>query len=38
VPARRVSTAEDLAAALTEAFAAPGPHLIEAMVPSLANT
>ena len=32
VPARRVSTAEDLAAALREAFTEPGPHLIEAIL------
>ena len=37
VPARRVRTAEDLAAALSAAFAAPGPHLIEAVVPSLVS-
>lgn len=35
VPARRVSTAEDFAAALADAFAEPGPHLIDALVPSL---
>lgn len=35
VPAWRVSTVEDFAAALTEAFAASGPHLIEAVIPSL---
>ena len=35
VPARRVRTAEELAAALADAFAEPGPHLIDAMVPSL---
>jgi acetolactate synthase-1/2/3 large subunit len=35
VPARRVSTAEDFAEALRAAFAEPGPHLIEAVVPSL---
>ena len=35
VPARRVTTAEELADALTTAFGAPGPHLIEAVVPSL---
>lgn len=35
VPARRVTTAEELAAALADAFAAPGPHLIDAVVPSL---
>jgi acetolactate synthase-1/2/3 large subunit len=35
VPARRVTTAEEMAAALTDAFAEPGPHLIDAVVPSL---
>jgi acetolactate synthase-1/2/3 large subunit len=35
VPARRVGTAEDFAEALRAAFAEPGPHLIEAIVPSL---
>ncbi|MCV7259416.1 acetolactate synthase large subunit [Mycobacterium shimoidei] len=35
VPARRVSTAEEFADALQAAFAEPGPHLVEAMVPSL---
>ncbi|MCG7595472.1 acetolactate synthase large subunit [Mycobacterium sp. PSTR-4-N] len=35
VPGRRVRTAEEFAAALADAFAEPGPHLIEAMVPSL---
>ena len=35
VPARRVTTAEELADALADAFAEPGPHLIEAVVPSL---
>ena len=35
VPGRRARTAEELAAALTDAFAAPGPHLIVATVPSL---
>ncbi len=35
VPARRAATAEELAAALVDAFAEPGPHLIEAVVPSL---
>jgi acetolactate synthase-1/2/3 large subunit len=35
VPARRVSTAEEFTDALSAAFAEPGPHLIEAMVPSL---
>lgn len=37
VPARRVTTAEELAAALAAAFAEPGPHLIDAVVPSLAG-
>ncbi|MDZ4269447.1 MAG: acetolactate synthase large subunit [Mycobacterium sp.] len=37
VPARRATTAEELAAALTDAFAQRGPHLIEAVVPSLAG-
>jgi acetolactate synthase I/II/III large subunit len=35
VPARRVNTAEDFAEALRAAFAERGPHLIEAIVPSL---
>ncbi|QLL06989.1 acetolactate synthase large subunit [Mycobacterium vicinigordonae] len=35
VPARRVTTAEELADALRDAFAEPGPHLIDAVVPSL---
>lgn len=35
VPARRVGNAEDLAVALAESFAEPGPHLIEAMLPSI---
>jgi acetolactate synthase-1/2/3 large subunit len=35
VPARRVSTAEDFTEALRAAFAEPGPHLIEAIVPSV---
>jgi acetolactate synthase-1/2/3 large subunit len=35
VPARRVSTAEELADALRGAFSEPGPHLIDAVVPSL---
>jgi acetolactate synthase I/II/III large subunit len=35
VPATRVSTAEDLDAALRRAYAEPGPHLIEAMVPPI---
>jgi acetolactate synthase I/II/III large subunit len=35
VPAERVATAEELAAALRRAAAEPGPHLVEAMVPPL---
>ncbi|OBI97202.1 hypothetical protein A5660_06595 [Mycobacterium alsense] len=35
VPARRVTTAEEFADALRAAFAEPGPHLIDAAVPSL---
>ena len=35
VPGRRVRTAEEFAAALADAFAEPGPHLIDALVPSL---
>jgi acetolactate synthase-1/2/3 large subunit len=35
VPARRVRTPEELADALRGAFAEPGPHLIDAVVPSL---
>jgi acetolactate synthase-1/2/3 large subunit len=35
VPARRVTTAEEFADALRSAFAEPGPHLIDAVVPSL---
>jgi len=35
VPARRVHSAEEFADALRDAFAAPGPHLIDAVVPSL---
>ncbi|MEE3064864.1 MAG: acetolactate synthase large subunit [Actinomycetota bacterium] len=35
VPARRVSTAEEFADALREGFAEPGPHLIDAVVPSI---
>jgi acetolactate synthase-1/2/3 large subunit len=34
VPSRRVETAEELASALERALAEPGPHLIEAVVPS----
>jgi acetolactate synthase-1/2/3 large subunit len=37
VPARRVSTAEELADALRWAFGEPGPHLIEAVMPSIAG-
>lgn len=37
VPARRVTTAEELVVALSDAFGAPGPHLIDAVVPSLAG-
>ncbi|GBG36181.1 acetolactate synthase large subunit [Mycobacterium montefiorense] len=35
VPARRVNTAEELADALRDAFTEPGPHLIDAVVPSI---
>jgi acetolactate synthase I/II/III large subunit len=35
VPARRVSTAEEFAEALREGLAEPGPHLIDAVVPSI---
>jgi acetolactate synthase I/II/III large subunit len=35
VPARRVTMAEELADALRAAFAEPGPHLIDAVVPSI---
>ncbi|WP_431233894.1 acetolactate synthase large subunit [Mycolicibacterium psychrotolerans] len=35
VPARRVGTAEELADALRWAFDEPGPHLIEAVMPSI---
>jgi acetolactate synthase I/II/III large subunit len=35
VPARRVTTADDFNAALAEAFSEPGPHLIDAIIPSL---
>lgn len=35
VPARRATTCEELAEALRDAFAEPGPHLIDAVVPSL---
>jgi acetolactate synthase-1/2/3 large subunit len=36
VPAARVTTAEALQDALRQAHAAPGPHLIEAIVPAVA--
>jgi len=35
VPATRVSTAEELDKALRQAYAEPGPHLIEAIVPAV---
>jgi acetolactate synthase-1/2/3 large subunit len=35
VPARRVTTGEEFADALREAFSQPGPHLIDAVVPSI---
>lgn len=35
VPARRVETGEELSGALREAFAEPGPHLIETVVPEV---
>jgi acetolactate synthase I/II/III large subunit len=35
-PATHVTTAEDLQDALRKAHAAPGPHLIEAVVPAIA--
>ena len=37
VPARRVGTAEELADALVWAFGEPGPHVIEAIMPSIAG-
>lgn len=37
VPARRATTADELAAALIEALTEPGPHLIDAVVGSLAG-
>jgi acetolactate synthase-1/2/3 large subunit len=37
VPARRVATAEEFAEALRWALAEPGPHLIEAAMPSIAG-
>ena len=35
VPARRATTVEEFADALRAAFDEPGPHLIDAVVPSL---
>jgi acetolactate synthase-1/2/3 large subunit len=35
VPARRATTVEEFADALRAAFAEPGPHLIDAVVPSI---
>ena len=35
VPARRATTVEEFADALAAAFAEPGPHLIDAVVPSI---
>lgn len=35
VPARRVTTAEELADALRHALSEPGPHLVDAVVPSI---
>lgn len=35
VPARRVTTCEEFAEALQQAFAEPGPHLIDAIIPSI---
>ena len=37
VPARRAATAEELAEALRWALDEPGPHLIEAVMPSIAG-
>jgi acetolactate synthase-1/2/3 large subunit len=37
VSARRVGTAEEFADALRWAFDEPGPHLIEAVMPSIAG-
>ena len=37
VPAKRATTAEELADALRWAYAEPGPHLIEAVMPSIAG-
>ncbi|MDQ4118001.1 MAG: acetolactate synthase large subunit [Actinomycetota bacterium] len=36
VPAERVTTSEELVAALRKAYAEPGPHLVEAIVPPVA--
>jgi acetolactate synthase I/II/III large subunit len=38
VPARRATTAEEFTAALADALAEPGPHLIDAVIPSLMST
>jgi acetolactate synthase-1/2/3 large subunit len=38
VPATRVATAQDLEQALRLAYAEPGPHLIEAVVPGPGRT
>jgi acetolactate synthase I/II/III large subunit len=35
VPARRVTTAQELSTALAAAYAEPGPHLIEAVIPAM---
>jgi acetolactate synthase-1/2/3 large subunit len=35
MPAERATTADEFVAQLRRAFAEPGPHLIEAMVPSM---
>jgi acetolactate synthase-1/2/3 large subunit len=35
VPSRRANTAEELLGALDEALGAPGPHLVEAVIPAL---
>jgi acetolactate synthase I/II/III large subunit len=35
VPARRATSAEEFTAALADALASPGPHLIDAVIPSL---
>jgi acetolactate synthase-1/2/3 large subunit len=34
VPASRAETAEDFTAQLERAFAEPGPHLVEAVIPA----